>query len=63
MKEPFVYAPAVTAVFARLIVPVEVIVPPVSPVPAVTDVTVPPEGAVPFEAAVILPWASTVILE
>jgi hypothetical protein len=39
-------------------VPVEVIVPPVRPVPAVTDVT----GLVPEDAAVRRPWASTVTL-
>jgi hypothetical protein len=36
-----VYAPEVTAVLARLIVPLVVIVLPVKPVPAVIDVTVP----------------------
>jgi hypothetical protein len=38
-------------------VPVPVIVPPVSPVPAVMEVT-----ALPFDAEVRRPWASTVIL-
>jgi hypothetical protein len=42
---------------ARAIVPVEVITPPVRPVPAVIEVT-----AVPLEAAVILPFESTVRL-
>jgi hypothetical protein len=36
-----VYEPAVTAVFARAMVPLVVIAPPDSPVPAVMDVTVP----------------------
>jgi hypothetical protein len=36
-----VYAPGVTAVFARATVPVVVIGPPVKPVPVPTDVTVP----------------------
>ena len=37
----FVYDPATTVVFARDIVPVVVIVPPVKPVPVATEVTVP----------------------
>jgi hypothetical protein len=39
------YDPALTAVLARLIVPVEVIGPPVNPVPVATLVTVPFSGA------------------
>jgi hypothetical protein len=57
----FVYAPGVTAVFARDIVPEEVIGPPDNPVPVATDVTV-PAFTVPFDAEVILPKASTVKL-
>jgi hypothetical protein len=37
----FVYEPGETAVFARDIVPIEVIGPPVSPVPVAISVTVP----------------------
>jgi hypothetical protein len=50
VKEPRVYEPGVTAVFAKLTVPVEVIVPPVKPVPAVIEVT-----AVPLDADVRRP--------
>jgi hypothetical protein len=52
---------AITQAAFSAIVPVEVIVPPVKPVPAVTEVTVPAPPD-PLEAAVILPWASTVTL-
>jgi hypothetical protein len=41
-------------VFAKAIVPLAVIVPPVKPVPAVIDVTVPDEED-PLDAAVSLP--------
>jgi hypothetical protein len=41
-----VYVPAVTAVFAKAIVPVVVIGPPVRPVPVATEVTVPDPPAV-----------------
>ena len=52
---------AITHAVFKAIVPVEVIVPPVKPVPAVTEVTV-PELADPLEAAVRRPWESTVKL-
>ena len=45
---------AITQAAFSAIVPVEVIVPPVKPVPAITDVTVPAPPD-PLEAAVILP--------
>jgi hypothetical protein len=56
-----VYEPAVTAVFAKAIVPLVVIVPPLKPVPAVIEVTVPAPPD-PLDAAVIRPLASTVML-
>jgi hypothetical protein len=45
---------AITQAAFSAIVPVEVIVPPVKPVPAITEVTVPAPPD-PLEAAVILP--------
>jgi hypothetical protein len=63
MMEPLVVKVdgAITQAALSAIVPVEVIVPPVRPVPAVTEVIVPPAGEAPEDAAVIRPWASTVI--
>jgi hypothetical protein len=61
VNEVFVYEPAVTAVFARAMVPVLVMGPPVKPVPVATFVTVPLVGGAPEAAAVMRPWASTVI--
>jgi hypothetical protein len=52
---------AITHAAFKAIVPVEVIVPPVKPVPAITEVTV-PELTDPLEAAVRRPWESTVKL-
>jgi hypothetical protein len=50
----YVYDPEVTPVSDKAIVPAEVIIPPVNPVPAVTAVTV-PLVTVPEDAAVIRP--------
>jgi hypothetical protein len=46
---------AITHAVFNAIVPVEVIVPPVKPVPAITDVTVPVLPPLPFVAEVIRP--------
>ena len=48
------YDPAVTAVFARSMVPVVVMVPPLRPVPAVMLVTVPPLTATVVQVGVVV---------